>query len=124
MSTRADYRGEPASVSAARHFVGGALAQAPRTVRERATLLVSELASNAVRHARTPFSVTVLASGGRVRVEVEDSGAGHPIRRQPRPTEPTGRGLLIVGEMSDQWGVDEHRQGKTVWFELSLRADE
>jgi anti-sigma regulatory factor (Ser/Thr protein kinase) len=82
-------------------------------------LLVDELAGNAVRHARTPFSVTLTWDGRALRGEVTDV---NPVPPQPRlsadPDEPGGRGLLLVSQVADRWGFEGHSRGKTVWFEL------
>jgi anti-sigma regulatory factor (Ser/Thr protein kinase) len=82
-------------------------------------LLVDELAGNAVRHARTPFSVTLTWDGRTLRGEVTDV---NPIPPQPRlamsPDALGGRGLLLVSELADRWGFEGHSRGKTVWFEL------
>jgi histidine kinase-like protein len=82
-------------------------------------LLVDKLAGNAVRHARTPFSVTLTWDGRTLRGEVTDV---NPIPPQPRltvsPDALGGRGLLLVSELADRWGFEGHSRGKTVWFEL------
>src|SRR5256885_2322567 len=54
----------------------------------------------------------------RLRVEVRDAAAGRPERRDPSFDDLSGRGLLIVDELADRWGVDEAPPGKSVWFEL------
>jgi serine/threonine-protein kinase RsbW len=117
MST-ARYPGKPASVPAARRFAEKALGPASGAVRDQVLLMVSELATNAVKHARSDFELAVQVDGASVWVEVRDFGGGHPTRRNPPPTEPTGRGLLIVQGMADTWGVDEHAGGKAVWFTI------
>ena len=109
-----------ASVPEARHFVARAL---PETcLADEVSLLVSELASNAVRHARTPFQVSLACDGSTVRVEVGDGDPALPIRQDPVPEAVTGRGLLIVDALADRWGVEPAAVGKTVWFELACRA--
>jgi hypothetical protein len=52
-------------------------------------------------------------------------GPGEPALRSPRPTEPTGRGLQIVRELADHWGViaAPNANGKTVWFSFDLDRD-
>jgi anti-sigma regulatory factor (Ser/Thr protein kinase) len=117
---RASYPAEASSVSAARHFVTRVLPTLSAVTRERVELMVSELATNAVKHARSAFSLTVVTSGDSVRVEVNDEGERQPVRRDPAPTDPGGRGLVIVQALSDDWGVELHDGDKTVWF--SLRA--
>lgn len=111
---------------------------------ERAALLVSELATNAVTHAGTPFVVTVRHADGTVLVEVADErpdGTDAPDRlgdgagvagglsgipsAWPSGESDGGRGLRIVGELASRWGVRPVADatggavGKVVWFELS-----
>ncbi|HUH80336.1 MAG TPA: ATP-binding protein [Solirubrobacteraceae bacterium] len=109
----------PGAVTAARRFVRELLPDQPRETAELAELMVSELATNCVQHARTPFKITV-SIGSEIRVEVRDSGAGGPHRMSPTPQELSGRGLLIVESMADQWGVIKQPAGKTVWFALPV----
>jgi len=84
-------------------------------------LLVSELATNAVRHAGTHFEVTVDAQGTDVRVAVIDHDGSHlPRARQPGANETSGRGLLIVEQLAASWGSEELSDGsKAVWFTLA-----
>jgi anti-sigma regulatory factor (Ser/Thr protein kinase) len=85
---------------------------------ETVRLLVSELVANAVTHAATRAELVLDVDDRRLRVEVRDEGGGSPRRRDPSFEEPTGRGLLIVEELADRWGVDDDPPGKSVWFEL------
>ncbi len=108
------------SVGAARRFADGVLTDVPDSVLEAVQLMVSELATNSIRHARTGFHLAIIHERELVRVEVTDLGGGTPTVRSPGPTEPRGRGLAIVEMFSDAWGV---RYGagndKTVWFDLA-----
>jgi len=113
----------PDSVARARRFVREAFASEPPATVDAAELMVSELATNGVQHARTEFDVTVHSSPGELRVEVRDRGEGRPAVHFSAPTEPTGRGLLIVESLSHSWGVVPALSGKTVWFSL-LRGPE
>jgi anti-sigma regulatory factor (Ser/Thr protein kinase) len=112
------------SASAARRFVVDTLtrtAAASTDLVEDVGVIVSELATNCIRHARTGFVVTVDGSRDALRVEVTDSGAGVPALRSPGPREPSGRGLQLVQAMSDEWGsAPGPRGGKTVWFTVSF----
>jgi anti-sigma regulatory factor (Ser/Thr protein kinase) len=77
-------------------------------------LLVTELASNAVLHARTEFRVVTILDGC-VRIEVHDRSRVRPVvRRSDDGLAGTGRGLQLVERLSDAWGVELH-QGKVVW---------
>ena len=112
----------PEAAAEARHAldeIGGAVPTAKlRDVR----LLVSELVTNAVRHAnlssgdviRLVFEVADHA----LRVEVHDPGGGFvPTAPSPDPARPSGWGLYLVAELSDRWGVDSD-DTTLVWFEL------
>ncbi len=94
-----------------------ALAAWPRETVETVELIASELATNAVRHARTDFGMTI-ETNGEIRIEVRDSGPGRPTALSPKPSELTGRGLRIVEALSDVWGVTLRPDGKTVWCTL------
>jgi len=117
VTVRQSFRGRPEAVAAARRFVREALAEQPPEVVEAAEIMTSELATNCVRHAHSDFEL-VIECGGRVRVEVRDSGDGRPRLRSPTPRQPSGRGLRIVEDMSDAWGVIPTGEGKAVWFTL------
>ncbi|MFJ5276141.1 ATP-binding protein [Streptomyces parvulus] len=118
------YRRERRSVPAARAFAREALAE--WGVRERADdvlLCVSELATNALVHGVPPgrgFLLRLERCGDGVRVEVHDSGEGVPAIPRAEVREPGegGRGLLLVSELADKWGVGERDPGKVVWFEM------
>jgi anti-sigma regulatory factor (Ser/Thr protein kinase) len=107
------------SVPEARHFASGVLPSSCWA--EDVTLLVSELASNAVRHARTPFRVTVACDGTVVRIEVSDGDRHVPVARVPPADAVSGRGLLIVDALAASWGVEPTATGKTMWLELPCR---
>jgi anti-sigma regulatory factor (Ser/Thr protein kinase) len=112
----------PQSVHAARRFAIDALAGLPADALEAIELMVSELATNCIRHERTSFYVTVSTMQRVIRVEVTDSGSGMPTMRSPGPNDPSGRGLQIVDMLSDEWGIEpEVPAGKTVWFSLTVQ---
>jgi serine/threonine-protein kinase RsbW len=113
----------PTSVPVARGYVVGLLDRVPRHVCETAGLLVSELATNVVRHTDAPeFVVDVQqdADAGLVTVGVTDAGSGLPVLRSPGPTTEHGRGVRLVSVLASRWGARRTRGGreKTVWFEL------
>lgn len=82
-------------------------------------LLVSELATNAVLHARTPYTVTVsTVAPERVRVEVTDDDPAPPVSDLPGSDHATcGRGMQMVLALAQRWGCEPQPGGKTVWFE-------
>lgn len=116
------FRCQPESVPAARRFVREVLRDQPRDILEAVELMATELATNCVQHARTPFKLTIHDKQGQVRIEVRDTGQGRPLPRSPTPIEPTGRGLRIVEAMSDSWGIDDSSGAKTVWFTVLQHA--
>ena len=92
---------------------------------ETAVLLVSEVVTNALLHAGT--DIDVRRGAGRLdglRVEVGDGSPHLPSRRRYAATAGTGRGLLMLESMVDDWGVTRHRAGKTVWFRISGAGDD
>lgn len=84
-----------------------------------AELLVSEVVTNAVRHAGTGGTVELRRTEQGIRIDVADHGSGVPVRRTPGPDEIAGRGLGIVDTLASRWGVEELEDGKVVWFELT-----
>ena len=106
-------------MTAARRFATEALSDLPLEVREMVELMVSELATNGVRHGQTSFELTVDRTQDELRIEVSDNGGGVPSMRSPTPDEPSGRGLRIVDLLAGDWGVNQRPgEGKTVWFTL------
>jgi anti-sigma regulatory factor (Ser/Thr protein kinase) len=120
-SSRA-FSAEARSVGASRRYVRDALCLHPLAHIDAVELMVSELATNSVKHAHSDFTVSINDSGGEIRVEVLDTGRGQPVLRFPAPTEPSGRGLRIVQALSRAWGTVDSPDGKTVWFTLPSTA--
>jgi anti-sigma regulatory factor (Ser/Thr protein kinase) len=87
-----------------------------------AELLVSELVTNAVLHARSETRVLVERDGTTVRVSVCDDSPARPRLRNYGPEAVTGRGLVIVDRIARRWGVEPSDAGKCVWFEIEARA--
>ncbi|HWH29897.1 MAG TPA: ATP-binding protein [Mycobacteriales bacterium] len=114
--------GRASSVPPARRFVERTLESWDLTgAGWTAALLVSELAANAALHAGTDFTVVVERTGDRVRLEVHDGSATVPRQRRHSSEATTGRGLHLVAELADAWGVQATAAGKLVWVELSAR---
>ena len=86
-------------------------------------LLVSELVTNAVRHASGDRLRLVVTVDARVlRVEVHDPGEGFDLREPaPDPARPSGWGLFLVAQLADRWGVDSAPRTR-VWFEMDPEA--
>ena len=107
------------SVREARRFVTEVLNDCSTSVRDRVALMVSELATNAVKHARTGFKVEIDVSD-TVRVEVRDVGGGRPEVQHPTGEEASGRGLQIVEALAEKWGTHVTPEACTVWFVVCL----
>ncbi|MGW3231743.1 ATP-binding protein [Kitasatospora sp. NPDC001095] len=102
--------------------------EVPVDTAETALILLSELVTNACRHARGPrdrmIGVRVLLPTPSVlRIEVSDANSDLPTVRQATPEDESGRGLELVAALATSWGAhlrgDGHI-GKTIWCELAL----
>ncbi len=112
----------PASIRQAREFARDALQGFPARVVDTVTLMVSELATNCIRHAHGPFDLRVIRRPGEIRIEATDQGLGEPRVRSPAATDPNGRGLQIVEMLSTSWGCNPAPGArKTVWFTVTDR---
>jgi anti-sigma regulatory factor (Ser/Thr protein kinase) len=89
---------------------------------ERAELLVTELLTNALTHARTDggtVTVLLMYAAGTLRLEVRDRDpANLPVLRNADLSEETGRGLTLIDAYADRWGYRGTEAGKAVWGEL------
>jgi anti-sigma regulatory factor (Ser/Thr protein kinase) len=83
-----------------------------------AETLVSELATNAVLHAKTEFTIHVTRTDGTVRIRVHDLSTVLPRQRSYGLDSTTGRGIRLIMALAADWGVDRQGAGKAVWFEL------
>jgi Anti-sigma regulatory factor (Ser/Thr protein kinase) len=83
-------------------------------------VMVSELVTNAIIHARTAFTLRITTTAHEVRVEVSDQTPGTVHARRAGPDELHGRGLQIVQTLADRWGVHDTgpHPGKSVWFSI------
>ena len=106
----------------ARRHLDRMAAEIPFDLMADLRLLVSELVSNSVRHARlgpdARVGLRVAASALIVRVEVSDGGPGFlPSLQLPGPNHTSGRGLVLVDRIADRWGVLSGLETR-VWFEI------
>jgi two-component sensor histidine kinase len=123
VSSERAFPNSASAVTGARRFVLSKLGAVAPEVSERVAVMVSELATNSLRHAASNFRVTVTRRGDEVTIAVDDDGPGEPRVRSPRRTDPTGRGLRIVQALADAWGVETHGDaGKRVWFTVTAPA--
>ena len=115
--------GQPSDVGEARRFVSQHLVahSLPDMVGD-ATLVVSELASNAVQHARTSFGVTISGQDSGVEIAVSDgTWDTTPTTFHAHAFGLGGRGLLVVENLSTDWGVRGSADGgKSVWANLDI----
>ena len=91
-------------------------------VEDTVILLVSELVTNAVLHARSRLTICIDRNGDELRVGVSDSSAVIPRPRRYSSDAATGRGLGLVELMSATWGATPNDAGKEIWFTISTRA--
>lgn len=123
MEHRATFELAPEAASQARAMVTTELGPAvPGKVLEDAILLVSELVSNAVRHAirSSEVELRIKNEPGRIRVVVSDPGAGFMVSpRLPTAAESSGWGLYLVDRIADRWGVVTKDRNE-VWFEIDV----
>jgi anti-sigma regulatory factor (Ser/Thr protein kinase) len=117
-SLEREFLPESGSVPAARKFVLGLGWSDDSDINIRLATVVSELVTNAILHARTPFSVSVMAGEEAIRVAVRDGSTELPTRKGDDTME--RRGLDIIDAMADRWGVASQPTGKTVWFEVEM----
>ncbi|WP_405961375.1 ATP-binding protein [Streptomyces sp. NBC_00024] len=118
----------PESAGAARKLVRTALAAWHQDhLIDDALNVITELVSNAVDHGRLP-SIRILVtrpSDGWIRLGVVDRSRVMPeLRTDSDGDQIRGRGLLLVDTLSDRWGTDLHRWGKTVWAELKTEVEQ
>jgi anti-sigma regulatory factor (Ser/Thr protein kinase) len=95
----------------------------PGAVREDVLLLVTELVTNAVRHAdggpECPLQVELLYGPGRVAAAVAERGPDQTWHRDPSAgTQSGGWGLFLVDRIADRWGIERAASGSRVWFEI------
>jgi anti-sigma regulatory factor (Ser/Thr protein kinase) len=118
----------PESARLAREFVVASLGRLGWLGEERLdqlALVTSELATNAIVHARTDLEIRVSSNDHEARVEVVDGAFARPEQARPWPWDTAGRGLVLVNALVDEWGVEDlerHRGGpraKKVWVRVT-----
>ena len=112
---------EPSSATRARTLTRERLEEScSRDTLETVALLVTELVTNAILHARTPLQLTLELRPGCVRIAVEDESNEQPAVRHYESDAVTGRGLALVEQLASSWGVDVTPSGKVVWCEVPV----
>ncbi|QIK77132.1 ATP-binding protein [Nocardioides piscis] len=113
----------PSSVRRARHLLRAELKDtAHECLSEAAELVVSELVTNAILHTGEIIELTSSLEPQGLHVEVADRGTHIPIVASYDALASTGRGLLLVSELTDQWGAEGRPDGKTMWFRIGLAS--
>jgi anti-sigma regulatory factor (Ser/Thr protein kinase)/anti-anti-sigma regulatory factor len=87
-----------------------------------AALVATELVANVVRHAHTTMEFTLGLRNGRMCLTVRDHSPRLPRPQEPRAGEAGGRGLQLVRELTEAWGVLPVSDGKVVWTQLTAGA--
>lgn len=128
LEVQLEVRPDPAEVGRARRWARSRLLRsgirADEPLAETLLLLISELVTNAVVHTGCPVVLRMLVpqpareDAGTVRVEVADTSARPPARRQARGADTGGRGLELVDGLADRWGWQREDGGKHIWCEV------
>jgi anti-sigma regulatory factor (Ser/Thr protein kinase) len=116
-----DYPEDATAPSAARHHLARTLRRLGHgdALLDDARIVVTELAANAVVHARSAFSVSLQGEGSRWRIGVRDRSPALPAPPPPSPERLSGRGLQLVSAVAGRWDVEPLADGKVIWAELS-----
>ena len=127
-ASEASFPPDPDAARRARHFVRAILESwGASSLVDDALTVVTELASNAVTHARSAFSVSVAPATAGVRLEVRDAATSRgelpalPFDQVSDDEGLSGRGLRIVDALSTRWDAEPVSGGKVVWAELGWR---
>lgn len=110
---------DPRLVAAAREFVRSRLtAWEIAELVDSAAVIVSELVTNAVLHARTVIQLRLSLERRSLRIEVFDENPRLPTTSSCPPEATSGRGLALVSALASSWGIEHSDDGKVVWAEL------
>ena len=113
----------PTSVGAARRFLVQMLEEWElQGLEYDASVVLSELVTNAVLHARTDVRVGVSYDDKVLKLEVSDGSPRLPVARRPNPQAATGKGLVLVEALASEWGVQRDETGKTIWASFADAA--
>ncbi len=125
MDLDCDLPAAPEAAGMARRLVREVLTQAGAShLMDDAMLVMSELATNAVRYGAAPIRAHAGIEGGSLILAVQDSRASDlPYPKVLTATEPNGRGMHLVAAMASRWGWDRNANSKVVWAEIPLHKD-
>ncbi|MET7518672.1 SpoIIE family protein phosphatase [Streptomyces sp. NPDC005480] len=117
-----DLPSDPAAVATARALTTGQLTAWALEEEAFATeLIVSELVTNAIRYAAPPIQLRLIRDRA-LTCEVSDASSAAPLLRHARTTDEGGRGLLLVAQLAERWGVRYQDHGKIIWAEQSITS--
>ena len=120
-----DLPADPAAVSHARTHIAEKLTAWGLTDAAPTTeLIVSELVTNAIRHAQPPIQLRLIHHAGSLVCEVADGSSTSPHLRRARTFDENGRGLFIVAQLAERWGTRHNHHGKTIWAEHTPAPDQ
>ncbi|MFJ9120173.1 SpoIIE family protein phosphatase [Streptomyces sp. NPDC102394] len=112
---------EPAAVGRARELAGDRLTQwGLLELTFSVELIVSELVTNAIRHAIGPVALRLIRTRNRLICAVSDHSSTSPHLRRAAVGEEGGRGLFLVAQFAQRWGTRYTGDGKVIWAELPL----
>ncbi|MFF3725511.1 SpoIIE family protein phosphatase [Streptomyces erythrochromogenes] len=116
--------GDAEAPALARHLIRAAVAAwGARDRADEIELAADELMTNALVHTDGGGHISMrITPQGRIRVEVEDSSSALPRRREADDWAVSGRGLMLVEQLADAWGVEPRGGGKCVWCEFAVNA--
>ncbi len=120
---QAEFLPVAASAGEAREMARQALVRwGLNTAEETTLLLLTELISNGVRHAKTVLSLLITYDGSHLHVGVSDQDSHLPSQSAASLKAHQGWGLRLVSILSSNWGTSVNSDGKTVWFDLKVKA--
>ncbi|MES9808219.1 SpoIIE family protein phosphatase [Streptomyces cinereoruber] len=88
-----------------------------------ATLVVSELVTNAIRYGAAPIVLRLITDSATLICEISDAGQAAPHLRHAKAVDEGGRGLLICATLAENWGVRYTPEGKTIWAEVEAEEE-
>jgi PAS domain S-box-containing protein len=115
---------EPSAVKQGRSFTQSTLREwaLPEDLIPDATLIVSELLTNAVVHGHEPVRLRLRKTPEELTIEVDDGSSAMPRKLQAGPGDLHGRGLAIVAELGARWAARPDGYGKTVWTTIPIKS--
>lgn len=113
------YRPNPTELAEVRAFLRETVAEGAKGEPQYGEFIVTELATNAIVHAQSEFTVRVGFTPTLLRIEVSDSSDAPPRVGRHHPAI---HGLEMVDKLAYDWGYELHDGGKTVWAEVPIRT--